>query len=51
MKSIITETANHCTVFIYYSLISDESVTVAFGQTQTGNSVYEVLQTEREHLV
>lgn len=26
----------------YYSLISDESITVAFGQTQTGKSVHEV---------
>lgn len=39
MKSI--EMVNHYTVFIYYSLISDESITVAFGQTQTGNSVHE----------
>ncbi len=41
MKSIPTEMVSLYTVFIYYSLISDESITVAFGQTQMGNSVYE----------
>lgn len=46
MKSIPTETVNLYAVFICYLLISDETITVAFGQTQTGNSVYEA-QLER----
>lgn len=48
MKSIPTEMMNHYTVFIYYSLISDESITVAFGQTQIENSVYEAQFKDRK---
>lgn len=44
-RSFTTEAVKHCTVFICYSLISAESVTVAFGQTDRKR---DVLQTEEE---
>lgn len=45
LRSFTTEAVKHCTVFICYSLISAESITVAFGQTDRKR---DVLQTEKK---